>query len=150
MTRRITWLLFASLALNLLILGAVVGWLLSPDGPRREDRPARSLLGAPFAEALARPDRRALLGQMRTRAGRLEGNRDELRQRFETLLDVLAADQWDRAAVEAVLEAQRSSALERQRIGEELLLDRLDAMSADERRAYAQRLEERVRRWRRP
>jgi uncharacterized membrane protein len=145
-----TLLLFASLALNLLILGAIVGWVLSPDGPRRDDGPARSLMGAPFAEALSRPDRRALLGQMRRRAERIEGNRDELRQRFETLLDALAADPWDRVAVETVLEAQRVAALERQVIGEELLLDRLDAMSVDERRAYAQRLEERVRRWRRP
>lgn len=149
MTGRGKWLLFASLAMNLLVIGIVAGWLISPDGPRREDRPARSLLGAPFAEALAPEDRRALLRQMRGRADRIEGTREELRARFETLLDALRAEVWDRAAIEAVLQRQRQAAEGRQRLGEEMLLDRLEAMSADERRAYADRLEDRVRRGRR-
>ena len=149
MTGRVRWLLFGSLAVNLLILGVVIGWVLSPDGPRRDDRPARSLMGAPFAEALAPEDRRALLREMRGRAERIEGTRDELRARFETLLGALRAEEWDRGAVSAVLDDQRRAAEGRQRLGEELLLDRLDAMTPEARRAYADRLEERVRRGRR-
>ena len=149
MTGRVRWLLFGSLAVNLLILGVVIGWVLSPDGPRRDDRPARSLMGAPFAEALAPEDRRALLREMRGRADRIEGTRDELRARFETLLGALRAEEWDRDAVTAVLDDQRRAAEGRQRLGEELLLDRLDAMTPEARRAYADRLEERVRRGRR-
>ena len=149
MTGRVRWLLFGSLAVNLLILGVVIGWVLSPDGPRRDDRPARSLMGAPFAEALAPEDRRALSREMRGRADRIEGTRDELRARFETLLDALRAEEWDRGAVTAVLDDQRRAAEGRQRLGEELLLDRLDAMTPEARRAYADRLEERVRRGRR-
>lgn len=149
MSRRATWVLYASLAVNLLILGIVLGWLLSPDGPRRLDGPARSLMGAPFAEALSREDRRALLRQMAGRADRIEGTRDALRARFETLLAALRDETWDRDAVEAVLETQREAAEGRQRIGEALLLDRLEEMSVDERRAYADRLEERVRHGRR-
>ena len=149
MTGRVRWLLFGSLAVNLLILGVVIGWVLSPDGPRRDDRPARSLMGAPFAEALAPEDRRALSREMRGRADRIEGTRDELRARFETLLDALRAEEWDRDAVTAVLDDQRRAAEGRQRLGEELLLDRLDAMTPEARRAYADRLEERVRRGRR-
>ena len=146
MTGRSTWLLYASLALNLLILGIVAGWLISPDGPRREDRPTRAILGAPFAEALAPEDRRAVLRQMRGRAERLEVGRAALRARFETLLQALRSEDWDRAAVEAVLDEQRRAAEGRQRLGEELLLDRLGEMTPTERRAYADRLEERVRR----
>lgn len=148
--RRTRWLLFASLALNLLVLGMVIGWVASPDGPRREDRAARSVMGAPFVEALTRPERRELLRHMRRAGDRIEGNRAELRARFEALIAALSADDWDRSEVEALLDAQRGAALDRQRIGEELLLDRLDAMSVEERRAYAARLEERIRRgWRR-
>lgn len=137
-------LLVVSVALNLLIFGMIAGWIISPDGPRgdrRIERPAYGVLGAPFIGALSREDRQIVVDELRDMAPRLSENRQALRARLTELNAALRADAFDRATIEALLDAQRETALARQRVGERLLLDRLQTMTADERRAFADRLE---------
>ena len=143
-------LLFVSLALNLLIAGMIVGWLASPDGPKRSEfGSARGLVGEPFLRALPDDQRRAMLRDIAREAPQLRESRESLRARFSAFLTALRADPYDASTVAALLKDQREVALTRQDIGERMLLDRLDAMSAEERNAYADALEKSFRRLRR-
>jgi len=144
--------LLLSLALNLLIVGIVVGFAISPKASRNSDQlsgNARSLIGAPFVRALPQEDRQALIKAIRAENGRLRENRAALRARFEAFLGALRADPFEPAAVEKLLQEQRTVAIRRQQIGESLLIERLNAMSPAERAEYADRLAHALRRLRR-
>ncbi|WP_071673586.1 periplasmic heavy metal sensor [Nioella nitratireducens] len=132
-----------SLALNLLVLGAVGGAVLNggPDG-RLHDRMdlARTLGLGPVGAALDGADRDALMDRARQ-------DRDDLRARREGLLaDTLAfaeavrSDPFDRSAAAALLEDQRARVNGLQQWGHEALLDRLDRMPWEARAAFADRL----------
>lgn len=148
------WLLptlFVSLALNLLIVGIVVGAVLQGgrDKGGRPDGPARSLLGEPFVRALTSEDRRALGREMLSNRDALRENRADLRDRIERFLETLRQEEFDRDTIAGILNEQRQLAVTRQQLGEDLLLSRLEQMSVAERRAYADRLGENLRRFRR-
>ena len=146
-SRRGRWvmpLLFVSLALNLLVVGAVIGRSFSPDRPDRNDRVSgqvRSVIGEPFVRALDRDDRRALLSDVRRESKKFRENRESLRARFEAFLAALRADPFVPEDVQRLLQDQRQVAQGRQELGEGLLLNRLSEMDAAERSDYADRLE---------
>ena len=148
-TRR-RWILpalFLSVAVNLLIVGILAGWLVSPGGPRGDARingPARGLVGEPFVRALPTEDRRALLRSAIENRDQLRQNRDDLSRRLAALLAALEAQDFNPASVENLLQEQRETAVRRQKIGEKLLIERLSAMTHQERIAYAERLRERL------
>jgi uncharacterized membrane protein len=143
-------LLFASLAMNLLVVGVILGWLISPGGHKRSEiGPVRGLVGEPFVRALPDQQRRAMLRDVMRDAPRIRESRENLRARFEALLGALRADPFDTALVAALLDEQRDVALRRQDIGEGFLLQRLEAMTPEERKTYADRLETSLRRLRR-
>ena len=70
--------------------------------------------------------------------------RDALRDRVAGFLDALRAEEFDRSEAEKLLGEQRQAAIKRQTLGENLLLDRLESMSREERLAYADALEARL------
>ncbi len=144
--------LFISLALNLLVAGAILGRALSPDDHRKRDRvegPIRSVIGEPFVRALSRKDRRAVLSEIREKAPRFRESRENLRQRVEAFLAALRADPFNAEDVGRLMQEQRQAARGRQELGEVLLLNRLAAMTASERSAYADRLEKSLKNLRR-
>ena len=138
----------ASLALNLLVLGAIGGAWLSPDGPRGKavEAAARDLGATPFVRAVARADRRELAQSFRQQAEPLQRNRAELRLRFDALLGALRAETFDRTEVASLMGLQRGAAIQRQEIGERVLIEYLSGLSFEERQEYADRLESAVRR----
>lgn len=140
--------LIVSVALNLLIVGMVAGAFLSPDGPHMrggdEQRAVRGVLGEPFFRALPAHERRAFARDVLGNREQFREGREALRTRVERFLDALRADTFDRAEVEQLLGEQRRAAVGRQELGEQLLLDRLEAMSPSERAAYADALAERL------
>lgn len=145
-------LLFLSLALNLLVVGAIVGRAFAPDDHRRGERiagPIRSVVGEPFVRALTREDRRAMLGEIKREGPRIRESREGLRQRVEAMLTALRTEPFDPDEVRRLMQEQRQVAQGRQELGESLLLNRLQAMSAEERAAYADRLERSLRHLRR-
>lgn len=146
--RRWLWpALLVSVALNLAVAGLVAGAFLSPDGPRNggEDRRAiRGVLGEPFFRALPKDERRAMVRDIVGQRDKFREGREALRERVANFLDALRAEDFDRAEVERLLSQQRQAAVQRQTLGEELLLDRLEAMTPAERAAYADALEERL------
>lgn len=134
-------LLFVSLAVNLLIAGIVVGSAISGARHLRDDAlRSRGVIGEPFVRALPDDQRRRLAADVLREGQTLRRNRSALRGRLETLLAAIRSDPYDREAVAALLAGQRREILARQDIGERLLLDRLDDMSAGERARYADRL----------
>lgn len=144
-------LLFTSLAVNLLVAGVVIGALLSPDGPRNRSEigPGRGVIGEPFIRALPRSERRALAEDVRKMSPQIREGRENLRQRFEAFLTALRADPFDPAAISRLLAEQRGVAVGRQEIGERLLMKRLEAMTPEQRAAYADALEKSLRNLRR-
>ena len=142
-------LLFASLALNLLIAGLVVGAVAShrwrDDGGReaRIERP-----GGLLAAALSREDKRAIGRAMREEERGRRPDRAAFRAEIEGVIAALEAEPYDAAAVRAVIDRQADLLIGRARLGGEMLIQRLEAMSAAERADYAERLREMLeRRW---
>ena len=136
--KRLPWskiILVISLAVNLLIAGLVAGAFF---GEKRDRGPAMRDLGlGPFFQALSREDRRELGAKMREQSGSFQQNRAELREKFESFLAALHAEPFDRAEIERLIAEQRAHLTDRQAMGQKLLLDRLEEMSASERVQYA-------------
>ncbi|MDJ0629525.1 MAG: periplasmic heavy metal sensor [Rhodobacter sp.] len=138
--------LFASLAFNLLIVGLVAGALLG--GPRDRDRnPALRDIGfGPFVQALPRSDKIAMTRALRREAGAFRENRAALRRQFESFVAALRADPYDHDEVARLVTTGQDRIFERQRLGRELLLERIAGMDASQRKAYAEALDKSLRR----
>lgn len=142
-------LLFVSLAVNLLIVGIVVGWSFSDGRKDRPQGPIRGVLGEPFVRALPDTARQAIRRDIENERGRISESRDVLRQRFQAFLEALRNEPFQPDNVTRLLQEQRQVGILRQEFGEELLLRRLSEMTPAERSAYADRLERELRRLRR-
>ncbi|WP_415919988.1 periplasmic heavy metal sensor [Tateyamaria sp. SN6-1] len=132
-------LLAVSLGINLCIAGLVAGFLLRGPGVMRGDGPGLSY-AMPYIIALERADRRAVLGTVR-------GNPDlpdrrMRRAQFDDMLAALRSDPLDQDAVRAVLARQARGVSQVQAVAQAAWLDRLAQMSATERAAYADAVEE--------
>ncbi len=142
--RRRPWgkiVLFVSLALNLLIVGLVVGTMMG--GPRDRDRnPASRDLGfGPFVHALPRADKAALGSALKREAGSFEQNRAALRRNFVAFLGALRTVPFDAEEARRLIAEQQGRVSERQRLGQKLLLERLVQMDPQDRAAYANALD---------
>ncbi|WP_102107055.1 periplasmic heavy metal sensor [Oceaniglobus roseus] len=140
------WLLVISLALNLAVLGAVVGAAVS-HGPGRHghdhgrgDR-LREAGNVPYFMALTKEQRQAIRDDLGLKREDFRRNREALRQRFEAALATLRMEPFDAARFSGLLAEQRDTLFQRQQLGEALLADRIARMSAAERAAYADRLD---------
>lgn len=137
-----------SLALNLIVVGLVVGIALSVRDWRGDDRrpPLRAMGLGPIAMVLDREDRQALRHRLETATPEIRGGGRGLAEGIRELTAALQSEPFDRSAAEAALERQRSNAQQLQASGHGVLLDQLEAMSAADRYALAVRIEERLRR----
>lgn len=133
-----------SVALNLLVAGVVAGAILREGGPR--DRMVRDLDLGPFTEALSQADRSAIRREFVARMPEFREARHAMRGEFRDLLALLRAEPFDPEAMRQVMAGQRARMQERVDLGQDLLLQRLEAMPPEARRAFADRLEERLRR----
>ena len=129
--------LIVSLALNLLIAGLVVGAVLS-GGPKGH----RDMRMPPHVRALAFEDRRAIGRGIRAayKEGRLQ--RDAGRAQARQLALLLEAAAFDRAEVTRLVDEMEAAKQSRFEVAREVWLDRVEAMSVQERAAYAARLRE--------
>lgn len=141
-------LLFASLALNLLIIGAIGGAVFN-NRQKGDDRPAqlvRELGLGPYLRALDATDRQALRKAAEARKGELRQSRVALRRHFAETIEVLEAEELDQARLSALFAAQAEAAGKGREIGQELLAARIAGMSMDERQALAASLKKALRR----
>jgi uncharacterized membrane protein len=138
-------LLIGSLSLNLLVFGVVVGGVAT-----HAQRPLRVPVGmvdfGPYSAALSDQERRALRADYAERGPNPVDARRVMRAEIKEVLAALRADPWMPDAARSVLERQRDRARERVGNGIDILMDHFGKMSAAERAAFADRLEENLRR----
>ncbi|MFC7703081.1 periplasmic heavy metal sensor [Plastorhodobacter daqingensis] len=138
------WMRFAllgSLAVNLAILGVVVGTLLLHRGSGPPPVLRDLSLGL-YTEALAPEDRDALRQAFRSAAPVVHGLRRSQQEDQKRLLEALRAQPFDPDAVQDILAAQRLRMMQGAELGQRALVTRLGTMSDAARAAYADRLEE--------
>jgi uncharacterized membrane protein len=135
-------LLVASLALNLLVVGLAAGWALRHAGGAHPSR--LDMAGGPLTRALSTEDRHEIGQQMRAAWREADDGRGDLRDSYDALLADLRAVPFDPARVSARMRQHRERFAVRFEMGQEVLVTHLAAMSPADRRAYADRLEERI------
>ena len=142
-SRGIKIALAVSVALNLAVVGLAAGaWL--KDGPTRGM--PRDLSFGPFSEALSDEDRRALRKALFDRAPAFRETRAAARAEFAALVAALRADPFDASAVQTALAAIETRYTQRLALGRSLIEARILEMSAEERLAFAERLDKGLRR----
>ena len=129
-----TWLIVASLGLNLALLGVIGGAMLK--GPPPPPLPG---IGH-YARALPEPYRRQIGHALRESRRDWGGTREAIRAQRDALAAALTAEPFDPAGVADVLkeESRLIDALAARGTG--LLIAQLEQMSAEERAAYAEEL----------
>lgn len=142
-TRGVKIALALSVALNLAVAGLVAGaWM--GDGPHRGM--PRDMSFGPFSAALDSDDRRAIRRALMERLGEFREQRAAAQAEFETLLTALRADPFDAGALKSALAALEARNAERLELGRSLIETRLIEMSPEERAAFADRLEQGLKR----
>lgn len=134
-----------SLALNLAVVGMVAGAMLR-HGPDLHSGMVRELGFGPYTEALTHDDRKALRKALFDRAPEIRATRRQMREDTQALLSLLRADSFDADAFRARMESQHARMERQLRLGQDGLQDFIAAMSPDDRRAFADRLEAGLRR----
>ncbi len=134
-------LLGVSLALNLLIIGIAVGATLRVKGGERAKAPPG--FGSALYRALPKEDRKTLRGDLSDRHRKGASSRY---QDFAALNEALRAEPFDPATIQTLLTRQAQSTAELQVALQNKWLARISAMTDAERTAYANRLEEVIRR----
>lgn len=135
---------FVSLAMNLLIVGVIAGIVLS-GGPRRDGlRGIADRRGGPFVAVLPEDIRSRVLHEMaRASFGTVQMRRDT-RTRFNRLLAMLRAKEFDALAFSAELAGQDLRESRVREAGRAALVQAIGEMSAEERAHYARLLERRL------
>lgn len=135
-------LLVISLALNVAVLGLAAGWALRHAGHAAPSR--LEMAGGPLTRALSQDDRREIGRQMRQAWREADGERTDLRESYDALVADLRAVPFDAARVSARMRQHRDRFAMRFEMGQDVLVTHLSNMSDAERRAYADRLEDRI------
>lgn len=133
-------LLGVSLAINLAVIGLVAGATLRK-GPERSSRGGgHANYAMPYIQALPRAERRAIFEASHPKHN--GASRAERRALYQQVMDILRADEFDRSAVEAVLVMQTKVTLSGQSGAQAKWLNRIEKMDVQERRVYADAVEE--------
>ncbi|NIY98933.1 periplasmic heavy metal sensor [Salipiger sp. HF18] len=144
MRRGLRVLLFASLALNLAVVGVGAGFVLRHPMPERAPPPRGRDFVFPYTSAFSEEQRRELGRNLRQsfKHDRAQGGeRPSFVDGYNAALELLRAEPFDSAAFGATLEAQSARGEARQKAGQRLLVDYVATLDPEERRAYADRLE---------
>jgi len=131
-----------SLALNLLVVGVVVGSALKWGGKEHGPGARMEQMGGPLTRALSHRDRREIGHEMRQEFGKARGAQAERRAALEAMVADLRAERFDREAIAGHFARQRAVLNERMAFGQGLMLERIEQMSAEDRAAFADRLEQ--------
>jgi len=145
--------LFVSLAINLLILGMVGGAIWDNRGkigPRANLGPAVDAGMVPFGQAMDRKQRDEFMQELATRNRELDNNRGRVREQMEDLVAAISSVPFDPDALQAAFADAQTSLVERQQIGADVLIERIAAMSDEERAEFVKRFRKSLRGMRPP
>jgi uncharacterized membrane protein len=131
------WLLIASLAVNLLIIGSALGHRFFGHGHWRGGR-GESIGVMGYVRHLDR-DRRQTISKILS-AGRpnLRELREEVRQARLAAAETIAAEPFDKAKVEAALAAIAAADQKLRTAGTASIVDAVEAMTSEERRGLVE------------
>lgn len=135
--------LFVSVALNVLVIGAAVGFVLT-DGPDRRPDRGRTDFGSFYMRSLSDADRRALRRDFESGLQRQGRDRGAFIMDLRATLDTLRASPFDQDAFVSAMAEQSGARVQREEMGRQILANRIAAMTDAERAAYADQLEERL------
>lgn len=138
--------LFVSLALNLAVVGVVGGAVLGRSGHDRNTLAARDIGFGLFNEALTPEDRKALRGAYTQARPDMRAERQKMRDDLKTILVAIRAEPFDVSVLQKALDTGAARIEARQVQGQQVMLDYLQKMSASDRAALADRLEESLKR----
>ncbi|CUH82452.1 periplasmic heavy metal sensor [Tropicibacter naphthalenivorans] len=130
--------LFASLALNVLVIGLAVGAVLHgpPDRGKRDRDPA-----LPFTRAFDDHQRGELRDRLRADFDATRGQGPGFMAGYQEALSVLRADPFDADRLRDLLDDQGRVADARRKRGQDVLATYLGSLTPSERAAYADRLQ---------
>ena len=140
-------LLAVSLALNMMVIGAV-GAAMYSFKFRGGDHGPRSANYGPYSRALSREDRKEIGRELRKELKSFNAQKPAKRDAYLALQAALEADVYDKETVHKLIIGHQKFGLKRQEIAQRLFLEHLDSMTPDERRKYSKRLERAVKRGR--
>lgn len=141
MGRKLRVLLFASLALNLLIAGLVIGAWASHEFDGRKKRPKYEQVGGPLVSALSRKDRREVGRAIRKTLREERPSKADFKAEFAKVIAALTADPYEQDAVRDAVQGQMQIVVRRADVSVEALLRHFETMSVQERAEYAERLQ---------
>ncbi|MCC7320839.1 MAG: periplasmic heavy metal sensor [Rubellimicrobium sp.] len=128
-----------SVALNLLVAGAVTGHLVAAWGPGFMARGPDMSLG-PIVRAFQPEDRRWLMRELRDVRGQFPGDGAARDMAAQALIAAVGADPFDPAAVGLAFDAMRAGAEEFEEAVTTAIVARITGMDAAGRAALAERL----------
>lgn len=141
-SRILKLVLLVSLGINLAIGGLALGvWAF--DKPRRPPSPDAVAF---LSFALPKEHRDALREQLVSRRAELRANRAAINQLRGQMIDALAAEPFDLAAIEDILQQQRARFLALGELAHSALLERIEMLTPEERGEYVQSLKRQQRR----
>lgn len=136
--------LFVSLALNIVIVGLFAGAVFdNRDKIGRGGPNTRAAFDAgigPFGNAMTREQRRDFGREFDGRRDDLRDNRGEVRSHMQAMISAIVAQPFDEVALRDAFTAAQYALGERQRIGGDVLMNRIAAMTDGERAEFAERL----------
>jgi uncharacterized membrane protein len=141
-------LLAISVAINLAVAGMIGGMLFHGGPGRHGDLGVRDLGFGPFDEALLPEDRDTLRQNLKTHLGDIKMARQMMSSDNEAILAALRSNPFDGVALKAALTAQTQHLEDRLKLGSGVMQDLLLAMPDAPRLAFADRLEDHMRRGR--
>jgi uncharacterized membrane protein len=149
-SRRMRWILIASLGVNLAIVGLVAGAALR-GGYHDSDVRARAMQSrdfgfGPYVAALDASERRVIGRAFIGKAGRPDKAHNAVQAKFEAILDAIKADPFEAQVLKTQMLTQLNDLAELQRIGADVITDHIAAMTPEARAAYAVRLDQALQR----
>lgn len=140
MRRGVRIVLFVSLALNLLVAGLFVGAVMSHRDGTARHHPRFDQFAGPMSRAMSQEDRRAIGREMRKAFRGERPTREAVKAEYDRVIAALEAVPFDAKAVRDSVDRQMVATDRRLRLGREVLVQRIEAMSDAERAAFAARL----------
>lgn len=144
-SKTMRWALIASLAVNLAVAGLALGIYLR-NSPGAHGEPVRDLGFGPYDGALRPQDRDALRQAMKAKSAALKETRGQMSADTTVVIAALRATPFDADALGAALAAQQSHLSDRMKLGTDTMRDFLANLPPQDRLAFADRLEDRLKR----
>ena len=141
--RRMKIALIASLAVNVLVIGAVIGAMSHWSGPSGKRAGERSGLDGAigiYGHALEQEDRRDIRKTMFADHGERRDMRAQLTALVKQAVQVLEQSPFDKAAFQDILQQQQGQIKDRSDAFQGALVDHIATMSDEQRVVYANRL----------